>query len=95
MFNWFDRLLVKVAKKILNKYAPKGEFIAYINEQEEKILKRLGGYGKPINETGIKSFFFKKVFEWFAEKATPYVPFLKTIQPWLSWINIGIMVISW
>ena len=57
MFNWFDRLLVKVAKKILNKYAPKGEFIAYINEQEEKILKRLGGYGKPINETGIKSFF--------------------------------------
>ena len=56
MFNWFDRLLVKVAKKILNKYAPKGEFIAYINEQEEKILKRLGGYGKPINETGIKSF---------------------------------------
>ena len=95
MFNWFDRLLVKVAKKILNRYAPKGEFIAYINEQEEKILKRLGGYGKPINETGIKSFFFKKVFEWFAEKATPYVPFLKTIQPWLSWINIGIMVISW
>ena len=56
MFNWFDKLLVKIAKKILNKYAPKGEFIAYINKQEEKILKELGGYGKPINETGIKSF---------------------------------------
>ena len=56
MFNWFDKFLVKVAKKILNRYAPKGEFIAYINKQEEKILKKLGGYGKPVNETGIKSF---------------------------------------
>ena len=54
MFNWFDKLLVKIAKKILNKYAPTGEFIAYINEQEEKVLKNLGGYGQPINETGIK-----------------------------------------
>jgi len=56
MFNWFDKLLVKIAKKILNKYAPTGEFIAYINEQEEKVLKKLGGYGQPINETGVKSF---------------------------------------
>jgi hypothetical protein len=56
MFNWFDKLLVKIAKKILNKYAPTGEFIAYINEREEKVLKDLGGYGQPINETGIKSF---------------------------------------
>ena len=56
MFNWFDKLLVKIAKKILNKYAPAGEFIAYINEQEEKVLKDLGGYGQPINETGVKSF---------------------------------------
>ena len=56
MFNWFDKLLVKIAKKILNKYAPTGEFIAYINEQEEKVLKKLGGYGQPVNETGIKSF---------------------------------------
>ena len=56
MFNWFDRLLVKIAKKILNRYAPKGEFIAYINKHEEKILKKLGGYGKPINETGINLF---------------------------------------
>ena len=55
MFNWFDKLLVKIAKKILNKYAPTGEFIAYINEQEEKVLKKLGGYGQPVNETGVKS----------------------------------------
>jgi len=57
MFNWFDKLLVKIAKKILNKYAPTGEFIAYINEREEKVLKDLGGYGQPINETGVKSFY--------------------------------------
>jgi hypothetical protein len=58
MFKWFDKLLVKIAKKILNRYAPKGEFIAYINQEEEKILKQLGGYGKPVNKTGIKSFLF-------------------------------------
>ena len=56
MFNWFNKLLIKIAKKILNRYAPKDEFIAYINKDEEKILKKLGGYGKPVNETGIKSF---------------------------------------
>ena len=56
MFDWFDKLLINIAKKILNKYAPKGEFIAYINKEEEKILKKLGGYGKPVNKTGIKSF---------------------------------------
>jgi hypothetical protein len=57
MYNWFDRLLIKIAKKILNKYAPKDEFIAYINKKEEEYLKKIGGYGKPINDTGIKSFF--------------------------------------
>jgi len=57
MYNWFDRLLIKVAKKILNRYAPKDEFIAYINKKEEEYLKKIGGYGKPINDTGIKSFF--------------------------------------
>jgi len=56
MFKWLDNFLIKFSKKILNRYAPTGEFIAYINKDEEKILKQLGGYGKPINETGIKSF---------------------------------------
>ena len=58
MFKWLDNVLIKFAKKILNKYAPTGEFIAYINQEEEKILKQLGGYGKPVNKTGIKSFLF-------------------------------------
>jgi len=57
MFKWFEKILIKIAKKILNKYAPKGEFLAYINKREEKLLKQYGGAGLPIKKTGIKSFF--------------------------------------
>jgi len=93
MFNWFDKLLVKIAKKILNRYAPKGEFIAYINEKEEKILKQLGGYGKPINETGIKSFFsVKGVVKSAVSFITKRIPILQNpfvqlgITLFLSWV---------
>ena len=44
------------AKKLLEQYAPKGEFLAYINKDEEKILKNLGGSGEKVKETGIPSF---------------------------------------
>ena len=44
------------AKQLLNKYAPKGERLAYINEKEARLLKSLGGAGKDINGTGIKSY---------------------------------------
>jgi hypothetical protein len=57
MFKWFEKILIKIAKKILNKYAPKGEFLAYINKREEKLLKQYGGAGLPVKKTGIKSFF--------------------------------------
>ena len=46
----------KKAKKLLNKYAPKGEKLAYINNKEAKLLKKLGGAGIDINGTGIKSY---------------------------------------
>ena len=48
---------LKKAKNLLNKYAPKGEELAYINSKEAKLLKRMGGAGKDINGTGIKSYF--------------------------------------
>ena len=93
MFNWFDKLLVKIAKKILNRYAPKGEFIAYINEKEEKILKQLGGYGKPINETGIKSFIsLSGIVSSATNFITKKLPFLQNpfvqlgITLFLSWV---------
>ena len=44
------------AKKLLEQYAPKGEFLAYINRDEAKTLKELGGSGIIIEETGIPSF---------------------------------------
>ena len=79
MFNWFDKLLVKIAKKILNKYAPTGEFIAYINEYEEKILKDLGGYGQPVNETGVKSFW--GIPEWMKTGWENYKKYKDVIDP--------------
>ena len=44
------------AKKLLEQYAPQGEFLAYINRDEAKTLKDLGGSGITIKETGIPSF---------------------------------------
>ena len=44
------------AKKLLEQYAPQGEFLAYINRDEAKTLKELGGSGIIIEETGIPSF---------------------------------------
>jgi len=44
------------AKKILEQYAPTGEFLAYINKEEAEILKSLGASGTPVEETGIPSF---------------------------------------
>jgi hypothetical protein len=44
------------AKKILERYAPSGEFLAYISTEEAEILKSLGSSGTPVEETGIPSF---------------------------------------
>ena len=43
--------------------APPGESLAYINDDEAALLKSLGGAGKAVNETGIPSFFVKKLFK--------------------------------
>ena len=87
MFKWFEKLLIKVAKKILNKHAPKGEFLAYINKREEKLLKQYGGAGLPIKKTGIKSFFggftsvFKSVVSFFSN---PVVALIATVA--IAWL---------
>jgi hypothetical protein len=44
------------ATQLLNKMAPKGEKLAYINNREAELLKRMGGAGVDINKTGIKSY---------------------------------------
>ena len=53
---------LKEARKLLESKAPKGEFLAYINEDEAKYLKYLGGAGIPVNSSGIPSFFSLKSF---------------------------------
>ena len=49
------------AKKLLEQYAPKGEFLAYISRDEAKTLKELGGSGIIIEETGIPSFYWQAI----------------------------------
>jgi hypothetical protein len=44
------------AKQLLNKIAPKGERLAYINSREAELLKKMGGAGIDVNGTGIKSY---------------------------------------
>ena len=48
---------------MLQRRAPEGEFLAYINPEEAGILKALGGAGQDINATGVPSFFIKKIFK--------------------------------
>ena len=94
MYNWLDKLLIKLAKKILNRYAPKGEFIAYINKKEEEYLKKIGGYGKPVNDTGIKSFIggfggfvsgiVNVATKVFGKKINPFVALAVTLA--ISWL---------
>ena len=52
-----------VSVKDAEKMAPPGESLAYINDDEAALLKSLGGAGKAVNETGIPSFFVKKLFK--------------------------------
>jgi hypothetical protein len=51
------------AREMLQRRAPDGEFLAYINPEEAGILKALGGAGQDINATGVPSFFIKKIFK--------------------------------
>ena len=52
-----------VSVKDAEKMAPPGESLAYINDDEAALLKSLGGAGKAVNQTGIPSYFIKKVFK--------------------------------
>ena len=45
------------------KMAPPGESLAYINDDEAALLRAIGGAGEPVNQTGIPSYFIKKVFK--------------------------------
>jgi hypothetical protein len=61
----------QIATQLLNKMAPKGEKLAYINNREAELLKRMGGAGVDINKTGIKSYYYDEVRG--LDKALPYL----------------------
>ena len=65
----------------LEKYAPEGEFLAFINEDEADLLKSRGAYGKPINESGVPSFApWDKVFKPFKKVLEVPKKLLKTVK---------------
>jgi hypothetical protein len=51
----------QIARQLLNKMAPRGEKLAYINNREAELVKRMGGAGVDINKTGIKSYYYDEV----------------------------------
>jgi hypothetical protein len=53
---------LKQAATVLNMAAPEGEELAYINDDEAKLLKSKGGAGVPVNSSGVPSFFLNKLF---------------------------------
>ena len=63
---------LKQAAMLLNTAAPKGEGLAYINQQEAQMLKDAGGAGEPVNSSGVPSFFLQKLFG--GGKAPPPLP---------------------
>jgi hypothetical protein len=49
------------ARQMLQNKAPSGEFLAYINSREANVLKKMGGAGRDINNTGVPSFILKAI----------------------------------
>ena len=70
---------IKEAKQLLEQYAPKGEFLAYINEKEARILKAYGGAGKPIEQTDIPSFLAPIIF--------PLIMAISTVASFMGSLN--------
>ena len=47
---------VRKIARLLQKKAPPGHMLAYINQEEADLLKARGGSGKPHEDTGVPSF---------------------------------------
>ena len=87
---------LREARNLLEKYAPEGESLAYINEDEAKYLKYMGGAGIPVNSSGVPSYFIKKAFKAITKPIAkvldkivpkvikPALPYLSAFAPMLS-----------
>ena len=69
-------LSLKKAAKLLNKHAPEGENLAYINPEEAKLLKSRGGSGI-MTLAGVPTYgILGKAWDWITEKAEPVTNWL-------------------
>ena len=87
---------LREARNLLEKYAPEGESLAYINEDEAKYLKYMGGAGIPVNSSGVPSYFIKKAFKAITKpiakvldkivpnEIKPALPYLAAFAPMLA-----------
>ena len=86
---------LKEARNLLEKYALPGESLAYINDEEAKFLKYMGGAGIPVNSSGVPSYFkkfFKSVTKPIAKvldkivpnEIKPALPFIAAALPFLA-----------
>jgi hypothetical protein len=90
---------LREARNLLEKYALPGESLAYINEEEAKFLKYMGGAGIPVNSSGVPSYFkkaFKKITKPIAKvldkivpnEIKPALPFIAaSYNRWIFWSN--------
>ncbi len=80
---------LREARDLLEKHALPGETLAYINDDEAKYLRYMGGAGIPINSSGIPSYFkLKKIFKPVAKILDKIVP--NEIKPFLPFIAAAI-----
>jgi len=86
---------LREARNLLEKYALPGESLAYINDEESKFLKYMGGAGIPVNSSGVPSYFkkaFKKITKPIAKvldkivpnEIKPALPYLAAFAPMLA-----------
>jgi hypothetical protein len=73
------------AARLLNENAPKGESLAYINQEEASVLKKLGGAGESVNSSGVPSYFLQKLFG--GGKAPPPLPKFSAGQSARDYVN--------
>jgi hypothetical protein len=82
---------LREARDLLERYSLPGEKLAYINDEEAALLKSRGGAGEAVNESGIKSYFLKKIFKPVAKvldkivpnEIKPALPFLAAAAPFM------------
>ena len=86
---------LREARNLLERNALPGESLAYINDEEARFLKYMGGAGIPVNSSGVPSYFkkaFKKITKPIAKvldkivpnEIKPALPFIAAATPFLA-----------